>query len=89
MSYRVTGLFGVADEDDIIECYPVCQDEDQGIYLVYHPKERDLCGSFEFCRLDKDGHLVATVAEYCNVGKVCVGWRDFLGVIDELTTTND
>lgn len=71
VKYLVTGAFGFNSTGDILLARLVAQDNDSGLALLYHPKDKDSCASYELARQNKDGLYVSVDPDlYVNVEPV-------------------
>ena len=60
VKYRVTAAFACLKEGEVINAVLVNQDGDSGYGLIYHPKVRGECASFEIGRIGADNIWVST-----------------------------
>lgn len=64
--YKVTGDFGMSEEGEIREGRLINKDHNHA--LIYHPHDKDGCGSFEV--VEQDGqHWVSSKSNWVNYGK--------------------
>ncbi len=68
--YRVSGPFGLKNIGDVTDVKILTIDDDTGIALCYHPKNKDGCGSFSLV-IKKKGYWVNAFKNekiYVNLG---------------------
>lgn len=81
--YKVTDMFGLSPIGEIRKCFVLSIDNDTGYALIYHPKEKSYCGSFEICRKVSGYWVGYDEKNYINVGDVAKEFKPLIKEMDK------